>query len=209
MSEQEKLLQWRQTRSDRTVLIATQGLAGCGKSTLSRALSGTFGWPLLDKDDIKDLLDDRVQAAGPLAYELMCNLARRQLLQGLSVICDSPLTGCISYQRVQQVATETHASLVVLTCMCSDEETWKQRINSRKILQLPAHHQSDWEAFELVRRRFAVEAAVVIRHPQLIIDTVRPLHECLQQVIRWLASSGPGLIETQKDREGGPHGPRS
>jgi hypothetical protein len=73
--------------------IAMKGFAGSGKSTLSRALSKQLGWPVIDKDDVKDLLDGPAQAAGPLAYEIMFNIARRQLLQGLNVICDSPLTG--------------------------------------------------------------------------------------------------------------------
>jgi shikimate kinase len=41
-------------------LIAMKGFAGSGKSTLGRALSREFGWPLVDKDDVKDLLDSHV-----------------------------------------------------------------------------------------------------------------------------------------------------
>ena len=62
-------------------LIAMKGFAGSGKSTLSRALSKQLGWPLIDKDDVKDLLDGHAPAAGPLAYAIMFNIARRQLLQ--------------------------------------------------------------------------------------------------------------------------------
>ena len=133
-------------------LIAMKGYPGCGKSTLSRALSEHRGWPLIDKDDVKDLLDGHAQAAGPLAYAIMFHIARRQLLQGLNVICDSPLTGSISYERAQRVVLETHASLAILECICSDESLWKQRINDRKTRQLPAHHQTDWDAF-VVRLR--------------------------------------------------------
>ena len=123
--------------------IAMKGFAGSGKSTLARALSRELVWPLIDKDDVKDLLDGSVQAAGPLSYTIMFNVARRQLLQGLSVICDSPLTGAISYERAQTAATEARASLIIVECICSDELLWQQRINGRKDLQLPAHHQTD------------------------------------------------------------------
>ncbi|HZO72053.1 MAG TPA: ATP-binding protein [Ktedonobacteraceae bacterium] len=128
-------------------LIAMKGFAGCGKSTLARALSSELGWPLIDKDDVKDILDGHAQAAGPLAYAIMFNIARRQLLQGLSVICDSPLTGIVSYERAKCTAAETHASLVIVECICSDESLWQQRIDGRKTLQLPAHHQTDWHAY--------------------------------------------------------------
>jgi predicted kinase len=70
-------------------LIALKGLAGSGKSTLGRALSQHLNWPLIDKDDIKDILDGRAADAGGLAYEVMFRVVRRQLLQGLNVICDS------------------------------------------------------------------------------------------------------------------------
>lgn len=191
------------------LFLATQGLAGCGKSTLSRALSRHFGWPLIDKDDIKDLLDGRVPDAGPLAYEVMFKLVRRQLLQGLSVICDSPLTGRIAYERAQHVAAEAHASLVVLTCSCFDEAIWQQRINSRKALQLPAHHQVDWEAFVTLRRQCAVQQQVVITHPQFIVDTARPLHECLQDITCWLAALERSQVEVKTRQADPPHGPRT
>lgn len=92
-------------------LLAMKGLSGCGKSTLSRALSKQLGWPLIDKDDIRDLLDNHIPAAGALAYDIMFNVARRQLLQGMSVVCDSPLTGTRGYEHAQEIVDEAHASL--------------------------------------------------------------------------------------------------
>ena len=87
-------------------LLALKGPAGTGKSTLGRALAQRLGWPLLDKDDVKDVLDGQVTEAGGLSYDVMFNIARRQLLQGLSVVCDSPLTFARSYARAEQIATK-------------------------------------------------------------------------------------------------------
>jgi predicted kinase len=171
--------------------IAMKGFAGSGKSTLSRALSKQLGWPVIDKDDVKDLLDGPAQAAGPLAYEIMFNIARRQLLQGLNVICDSPLTGNISYEHAQRIATETHASLAILECICSDESLWKQRIDGRKALQLPVHHQTDWDTFQIFLRQPSLQEMYSIAHPHLIVDTALPLHECLTLVSAWLEHLKP------------------
>jgi Cytidylate kinase len=44
-------------------LVTMKGPAGSGKSTLARALSRHFGWPMIDKDDVKDLLDSHTSAA--------------------------------------------------------------------------------------------------------------------------------------------------
>ena len=167
-------------------LLAMKGLSGCGKSTLSRALSRQLGWPLIDKDDIRDLLDDGIPAAGPLAYDIMFHVARRQLLQGMSVICDSPLTGTRGYEHAQEIAHEAHASLAILECTCSDHVLWQQRIEGRQHLQLPAHHQTNWDAFQPLAHSLSLLDERPIVHPHLIIDTVTPLHECLAQVMAWL-----------------------
>ncbi len=174
--------------------IVMKGFAGCGKSALSRALSKEHNWPLIDKDDVKDLLDGHAHPSGPLSYAIMFNIARRQLLQGLDVICDSPLTGNVSYERAQRVATETHASLVILECICSDESLWKQRINSRKTQSMAGHHQTDWEKYQALLRQTSEHDFYLPTHPRLIVDTVRPLHECLAEVDTWLANLQPPLM---------------
>jgi predicted kinase len=171
-------------------LIAMKGLSGGGKNTLSRALSRKFGWPLIDKDDVRDLLDGPNPTAGGLAYDIMFNIARRQLLQGLNVICDSPLAGSIAYEHAQAIATETHASLGIIECRCSDWSHWKQRINARKALYLPAHHQTDWDSLHDFLRQPHLQASYSIVHPYLVVDTVRPLHECLAEIVNWLDHEG-------------------
>jgi predicted kinase len=70
-------------------LVALNGPAGTDKSTLGRALARCLGWLLLDKDDVKDVLDGHATEAGGLSYDVTFNIARRQLLQGLSVVCDT------------------------------------------------------------------------------------------------------------------------
>ncbi len=167
-------------------LIALKGLSGSGKSTLGRALSKKLGWPLIDKDDVKDLLDGYTPEAGGLAYDIMFNIARRQLLQGLNVICDSPLVSSMSYERVQNIAAESFASLAVIECRCSDEWLWSQRINARKDFQLPAHHQTDWDKFKRLLPHKLTEGNYPITDPLLVIDTARPFQECLAEVIDWI-----------------------
>lgn len=166
--------------------ILMKGYAGSGKSTLSRALSKELGWPLIDKDDVRDLLDGPSSRVGGLAYDIMFNIARRQLLQGLSVICDSPLTGIVAYEHARAIAKEAHASLGIIECHCSDASLWEQRINSRKALHLPAHHQTDWNAFQDFLQQPHIQASYSIVHPHLIVDTVQPLQECLKSVHVWL-----------------------
>ena len=167
-------------------LIAMKGMPGCGKSAVSRALSKRLGCPVIDKDDIKDILDGRCPKGGGLSYDTMFNIARRQLLQGLAVICDSPLTFRISYEKARLIATETHAALVIVECLCSDEQEWSHRINGRKQLQLPAHHQTDWDTLQTNRSEMERVMDYPILHPLITVDTVRPLDEVVAEIVQWL-----------------------
>lgn len=175
-------------------LIAMKGMPGCGKSVVSRALGKQLVCPVIDKDDIKDILDGHTPEAGPLAYETMFNVAHRQLMQGLDVICDSPLTFRISYEKVQSIAAETHAALVIVECRCSDEQEWSRRINGRKQLHLPAHHQTDWDTLQISRAEVESVMSYSISGPRIIVDTIRPLDEIVAEVAQWLRH----LSETEK-----------
>jgi predicted kinase len=166
--------------------IALKGLPGCGKSTVGRTLSRQAGWPLIDKDDIKDILEAQMPESGPLAYATMFSIARRQLLQGLDVICDSPLNFPVSYEKARSIANETGAMLAIIECRCSDPQEWQRRINARKALHLPSHHQTDWQALKAILPQMCATASYPITDPHLIVDTARPLAEVVDEIVGWL-----------------------
>lgn len=127
----------------RPTVVALQGPPGVGKSTLARALSARLSWPLLDKDDIKDLLDGHAEQAGRLSYEILVRLVGRQLQQGVSVVCDSPLLAR-TYEGLQAIVLAADARLLVVACACPDEDIWRGRVTARQGQALPAHHTVDW-----------------------------------------------------------------
>ncbi len=167
-------------------LVMFKGFPGSGKSTLSRALSRQLHWPLIDKDDVKDVFSEQVPDAGNLSYDVMLNIVRRQLLQGLDVICDSPFTHLTTYEQVQHIAKKTHAHLLIIECFCSDEELWSKRINNRKSYNLPSHHMIDWETVQTYHRQHFAEANFPITHPHLLVDTAKPLAQSVAEAIEWL-----------------------
>jgi predicted kinase len=129
------------------LLVAMRGLPGVGKSALARSVSVELGWPVLDKDDIKDVLHGRVDAADELAYDLLFWLARRQLRLGLSVVCDSPLQYPGVHALAVRAAAEASARLVVLECALGDAGEHQRRIEARG----PSNRGRDWAINELER----------------------------------------------------------
>lgn len=169
--------------SDGLWLLAMKGPPGSGKSTLARALGRRLGWPLIDKDDIRDL--EETPQPG-LSYNVMLNIGRRQLLQGLSVICDSPLGYRRTYETAARIAAQTGATLAIVECHCPNEAVWQQRIADRQARNLPSHHTIDWAAVEAYLRRTADDGDFVITHPHLLIDTSGSLDEACERVVSWL-----------------------
>jgi predicted kinase len=176
---------------DRPVLIAMKGHPGTGKSTVARMLGRRLGAPVIAKDDIKDVLHEQADDAGGLAYRAMFRVARRQLLQGLSVICDSPLSEAEGYALARSVAREGEARLAVVECVCSSEGVWRRRIEGRGTLRLPGHHITSWPALQRHLERRAAASAYPLDAPHLLVDTVAPLEQLVERVMAWL-SEGPG-----------------
>ena len=171
-----------------TVLLPFKGAPGTGKSTLARAVGARLGWPVIDKDDVKDVLDGRAPEAGRLAYDVMLRVARRQLLLGASVICDSPFLRLV-YEKTSRIAVETGATMLVVECRCSDEARWRERIEARQALNLPAHHTTTWAMVEAWQAR-TPDATYPIAEPHLVVDTAADLVMSTEQVMTWLRAHG-------------------
>jgi predicted kinase len=178
-------------------LIAFKGHPGSGKSAVARALGRRLGWPVIDKDDVKDVLAGMCEDPGGLAYTAMFNVARRQLLQGLSVICDSPLSEVHGYTAACCVAHDTAAHLFVVECVCSSPEEWRRRVEQRAALRLPAHHITSWEDLEAHMRRRERSSCYPIQEPYLVVDTIEPLERVLSNILIWLGCDerGSGVEE--------------
>ena len=101
-------------------------------------------------------------------------------------MCDSPLTFSMTYEKARRIASEASASLAIIECYCSDEQVWSQRINARKQLQLPSHHQTDWAQFQSFRAKMTSDMNYPISDPHITVDMVRPLDEIVSEIAQWL-----------------------
>jgi len=96
------------------VLLIVNGYAASGKTTLARALSRELRWPLVPKDEFKELLFDRLGAIdykeskqlGAAAIDVMFGVARELLVAGTSVIIESPLLPRYDNARIRALEHE-------------------------------------------------------------------------------------------------------
>jgi 8-oxo-dGTP diphosphatase len=168
-------------------LLLMKGPPGSGKSTIARWLGRRLGWPVIDKDAVRDLLPDEL---GGLSYEAMLGLAERQLAIGLSVIADSPLGYGASYARAVDIGRGAGAGILVIECACSDEAEWQRRIQVRSGTGLPSHHTTDWSKVEAFYERTAADPYDV-DVPLLVVDTATPVEQSLDTIMAWLEREPP------------------
>ena len=109
----------------RRMVVMMKGGPGSGKSTVARDLGALLDWPLIDKDNVQDLVDGA--EAGAVAYETMFSVAALWLEQGLGVIGDSSLLTRI-HARSREVAAERGATVGVVEAFWSDETEWERRV---------------------------------------------------------------------------------
>jgi diadenosine tetraphosphate (Ap4A) HIT family hydrolase/predicted kinase len=164
-----------------------RGMPGIGKSVLARAISLEFGWPVLDKDDIKDVVHGRADAPDRLSYDLQFWLARLQLQQGLSVVCDGPMLHPGVYALAAQSADEAGARLVVLECVLGDAAEHRRRIEARvSSIRVRDWAINDWAAFVEYRGRTLPHANFEIDVPRHVVDLSQPEEQSTGDTIRWL-----------------------
>lgn len=175
---------------DQPILIVMRGPPGAGKSTIARAMARALRIPLIDKDDVKDILDSPLpdtRLAGAVAYDCMWRVVERQLAVGLGVIADSPLTGAEGYQRMAALRDLYGIPVLLIQCTCSDAVLWQTRIEARRSIPgLPAHHTTRWPGIEHVR---AHEQAAPAWDPTLVLDTVSPVNSLLERALAWVGQT--------------------
>lgn len=128
------------------LVILMKGYPGCGKSTLASALGSAYHVPVVDKDDAKDALQEQSDNVGDatineISYDIMMNVTKRQLINGLSVIVDSPLSRKSLYERLTSLAKTFGARVVVLECTASDHRLWNDRLVQRRLNSQGMYHK--------------------------------------------------------------------
>lgn len=131
---------------NKLTVILMRGHPGCGKSSLASALSTRYQVPVVDKDDAKDALQELSNVVdntriNQISYDIMIGMTRKQLLNGLSVIVDSPLSRKSVYNQLKHIATTFGATVIILECISSDQSIWNNRLEQRRAKAKGMYHK--------------------------------------------------------------------
>lgn len=166
------------------MIVVVFGLMGTGKSSRSRALAKTLGWPVLHSDVVRKTLaglkpTDRVPVDfgqgiyntdfSTLTYDEMLRQAADYLAAGQSVILDGSYKRASERDGVRELAEVHGARLVFVYCECPPEVA-RERLGIR-LTDPEAISDGRVELFEAQAQDF--DSFTPEDRPLLRLDTTR------------------------------------
>ncbi|NQX61205.1 AAA family ATPase [Paenibacillus qinlingensis] len=121
-------------------IILFRGMAGTGKSTLSKALAKKLQVPVLHKDDIYDSVAGYVEEheiRNKICFDLMYRFLHNVIDSESAIILDFGLNHNGDVWKLKQWILEKGGELITIRCICSDESLWSERLAIRGINPLP------------------------------------------------------------------------
>jgi adenylylsulfate kinase len=161
------------------------GLPGTGKSTVARELAVRTAGRVLSKDEMRRAIfsPDEVEYSSrqdDFCLHIMMETAGYLLAQhpARPIILDGrTFSRRYQIENVIAAAARLHQPWRILECVCSDETARRRLAADAKIETHPAGNR-DYQLYLEVKARFED-----ITHAKTVIDTERPLEDCVRQAL--------------------------
>lgn len=168
------------------MIVIMAGLPGCGKSTLARKLAERTSGVVLDKDVVRSALFppqdiEYSRKQNDFCMHVLFETAAYLLTkdpQRFIFLDGRPFARNMQVQEVLDLAARLRQSWRILECVCS-EETSRSRLEA----QTGEHPAAD-RTFELYLRVKGHWEEIV--EPKVVIDTERPLEDCVNEALQVL-----------------------
>jgi predicted kinase len=162
----------------RPTLIIVHGLPASGKTTLAKWLAQKLGWPIIHKDDVKEILFDTLgwsdrawsRKLGVATIELLFHVVELQLAAGASFMVECNFKPELASARIRAILHKTNAHCVQVLCH-ADGRLRLQRFMARQ--RHPGH--VDGELTQDMADVWAAEqlAPLDLDAPVIALDTTR------------------------------------
>ena len=120
-------------------LIIVTGLPGSGKTEIGKRIAREFSFPIVHKDDIKELLFDRLgwkdrswsKKRSLASYDLMTCFLESQLSAGKSCIAEANFRAGEHEDRFNLFVQKYHCQIIQILCFAEGPVLW-ERFQNRK-----------------------------------------------------------------------------
>lgn len=167
------------------MIVLLAGLPGTGKSTLAHALAERLRGAILSKDSIRHALFAPLDveystAQDDFVLQIMLETATwivRKDPARIVLLDGRTFSRRYQIDRVLNAAQELHQPWRILECVCSDE-TARSRLETQSVAGDHPAGNRNFDLYLEIKARFEP-----ITLPKTVIDTDRPLEDCLQKAL--------------------------
>jgi predicted kinase len=183
-----------------STLIIFTGLPGTGKTTLSRKIAHTLGLPLIAKDDIKEIMYDRIgwsdkAFSAKLAHAtfgIMDHITEQHLKNGLSLMLESNYSPKLANERFQAWQKEYGCTIIQIVCRTDTRVLARRYFERQHTDRHPGHNDNgdpaSYEANFKQRIENGEDQPLDVEGPVRIVDTTDLAAVGPEEITEWLQS---------------------
>jgi len=167
------------------MIVLMAGLPGTGKTTLARELAARTSGRVISKDEIRHAMFSTEEIEYSSRQDDFCV---QVMLETAGYLLERDARRIVfldgrTFSRRYQIENVVNASDAmghswrILECVCA-EEVARQRLELQAVTKAHVARNRDFELYLEVRERFEA-----ILPPKTVIDTGRPLEECVEMAL--------------------------